>query len=145
MKLGRHMYPYMWQLSAKFGKFHWRQRKVIAKNDEFTMHYVIARLTRAVHCAQMTMVSNRPQWSALLNDTKHVIRYHRKLWVTRIWTRITIRIPPSFRPIITRIGYDVIFSDCFSPPKRSLFSLKIGSDITNCNTQGTLRPDLKIG
>ena len=51
MKLGRHMYPYTWQLSAKFGKIQICQRKVIAKNDEFTMHYVIARLMRAVHCA----------------------------------------------------------------------------------------------
>ena len=141
MKLGRHMYPYTWQLSAKFGKIRICQRKVIAKNDEFTMHYVIARSMRAVHCAQMTMVSNWPQWSALSNDTKYGICSHRKLWVNRIWTKVTTRIPPSFRPNLTRFGYDVIFSDCFSPLKRPFFSLKICSDMPSSNTQGTSWPD----
>ena len=135
------MYPYTWQLSVKEGNIRICQREVIVKNDEFTMHYVIARLMRAIHSAEITMVSNWPQWSALSNDTKYGICSHRKLWVTRIWTRVTIRIPPSFRPIIIRIGYNVIFSDCFSPPKRPFFSLKICSDISSCNKQGTLKPD----
>ena len=100
MKLGRHMYPYTWQLSAKFIKIRICQRKVIAKNDEFAMHYVIAPIMRAVHCAQMTMVWNWPQWSALSNDTKYGICSHRKFWVNHIWIRVTIRFPPSFRPIL---------------------------------------------
>ena len=41
------MYPYTWQLFTKFGKIQICQRKVIAKNDEFTMDYVIARSMRA--------------------------------------------------------------------------------------------------
>ena len=58
VKLSKHMYPYTWQLSPKYGKIEWRQHKVIAQNDEFTMHYVTARFMIAVHYAQMTMVSN---------------------------------------------------------------------------------------
>ena len=114
-KLGTHMYPYTWQLSAKLKKLLCPRRKVIAKNDEFTMHYVIARLMRAIHCADITMVSNWPQWSALLQDTKYSICSHRKLWVNRIWTKVTIRIPPSFRPNLTRIGYYAIFQTAFRP------------------------------
>ena len=113
MKFSRHMYPYTWQLSAKFSKLLCPLRSVIAKN-EFTMLYVIARLMRAVRFAQMTMVSNWPHWSALSNDTKYSICSRRKLWVNRIWIRVTIRIPPSFRPIITRFSHDVIFQDCYS-------------------------------
>ena len=47
----------------------------------------------------------------------------------------------EFRPIITLIGHDVIFSDYFSPPKHPFFSLKICNDIPRCNTQGTSWPD----
>ena len=104
MKLSTHMYPYTWQLSFKFGKIRICQRKVIAKNDEFTMHYVIARLMRAIHCVQITIVSNWPQWSALSNETTYSICSHRKLWVNRFWTKVTTRIPPSFCPNLTRIG-----------------------------------------
>ena len=70
---------------------------------------------RAIHCTQMAMVSNWPQWSVLLNDTKYVIRYHRNIWVNCVWTRVTINILLRFRQVITSIGYDVIFQTAFRP------------------------------
>ena len=137
MKLGRHMYPYTWQLSAKFGKTRICQRKVIAKNNEFTMHYVIARLMRAVHCAEMMVVSNWPQWSALSIDTKYGICSHGKLWVNRIWTKVTTRIPPESNTYrLWRHFFRLLFA-----LKRPFFSLKICSDMPSSNTQGTSWPD----
>ena len=66
---------------------------------------------------------------------------HRKVWVNCIWTMVTTRIPPSFRPNLTRIGYDVIFQTAFRPLNVLFFSLKICSDMPSSNTQGTLWPD----
>ena len=145
MKLGRHMYPYTWQLSAKFSKIRICQRKVIAKNDEFTMHYVIARLMRAILSAQITMESNWPQWSALSNDTKYSICSHRKLWVNRIWTKVTTRIPPSFHPNLTRIGYDVIFQTAFRPLNDLFFPWKFAVTCRVALRRAPLGRIFKIG
>ena len=55
------------------------------------------------------------------DDTKYSICYRRYIWVNRVWTRVTIRIPLSFNPVITRIGYDVFFQTAFRPSFRPPF------------------------
>ena len=97
---------------------------------------------RAIHCAQLTRVSNWPQWSALSDDTKYNICSHRKLWVNRIWTKITTRIPPEFPPEPNTLSaMTSFFQTAFRPLNVLFFPWKFASDMPSSNTQGTSWPD----